>query len=964
MELSQGELEFFEYQVSAICSQSRTQDSLNEFGLHEMAPPSEARRYDLHELLSLRTSLPVVSCLVKNINKHPNIGTSHNHSISSTDEHWLTWYQPAGIFRIPEEALRRPEQFSCKSTHLADITNKLAPRQLGRKNITDSSEQSESQSLSDIRATQDQQVRWNLRRRDISDRSSQPRSAPTDLVAQQSENFQRFYRAVVSPTHVRVTAGGRIVPNTRSPAPPPPEWNSDKTGKEFDLNNVQPSSWLPNSALPTAYPPVVSSSFFPQPNTALSNMPLPTGLYGGDSGRSEDHQTTNNNGEMAAGSQLPGALPQPIKISPPNQFDQTKPFMYNGQIVYPVPHGFQPPPGTLPVPIAMLGNPNFFPQVSVPPPGYLPTPFLQFGNTPNPMMFAPGQQTPMMVMPNSAQPSGNPALTPFIPMPGVIAPADFMKSQIQVMQNHLKHIEHQLANNKHQIDEVMMEHQQGILLSQISGMEALLQVHLGQEGGATNGSRRDAKTSGSHEEQKPIRAVSHSWYQSLDAATQNAVNGDAKDATRAEPSYKSKLTIAAAMAPPFQPRSRTTVAHPAQAVQTKQISQSTSALEDAKPRETRAQIEARLMAKATTDWNKPGFTFGPAKGYATLSRTRTHHESSLQGQKNEQPPAFQRATTFNGCTLPVIANDSSQAVPYLIGVLPAGVNAQAASANDLVYSRPLTDDEVRARYLYWGKAPRSVQSGLPKFDGKDFYPPSPVKNDTRLAFSESDDSQLFEKMHFETLFTERGVPGYRSPSPPPPAHPVANGIPNLHPASQPVFSNSGDHSAFSQQASSVLQASRNSSRESSFIDKQKLPESLRNLPESAFNCKLSDVPELDFSQLFMERGVPGYRSPSPKIKQSIVRYNPTDDELPVTPENPTFFGGSDDEDDDIGSVDSWQQPSADSQRYNRKSAATPRSDTQDTESTVEIHLSPQNNGFNSKLNADKSFYDRVESSRG
>lgn len=70
-----------------------------------------------------------------------------------------------------------------------------------------------------------QQHQWHFRRRDSSDRH-QPHSAPTGFAAQQAENFQRFYRAVVSPTHVRVTAGGRIVPNTR--APPSWLWNGDK----------------------------------------------------------------------------------------------------------------------------------------------------------------------------------------------------------------------------------------------------------------------------------------------------------------------------------------------------------------------------------------------------------------------------------------------------------------------------------------------------------------------------------------------------------------------------------------------------------------------------------------------------------------------------------------------------------------------------------------------------------------
>lgn len=52
---------------------------------------------------------------------------------------------------------------------------------------------------------------------------------------------------------------------------------------------------------------------------------------------------------------------------------------------------------------------------------------------------------------------------------------------------------------------------------------------------------------------------------------------------------------------------------------------------------------------------------------------------------------------------------------------------EAGNTNAYTYGRDLTEDELRARHMYWGKAPHHLQKGLPKFDGKDFYPPSPVK---------------------------------------------------------------------------------------------------------------------------------------------------------------------------------------------------------------------------------------------
>ncbi|EKD16742.1 uncharacterized protein L3040_001481 [Drepanopeziza brunnea f. sp. 'multigermtubi'] len=812
-----------------------------------MTPTTPPRCYTLEELLSFRRSLPVVCCLVKNINKHPDT---------------------AGIFKIPDEAIRRPEQITYKSTHLADITNKLASQSLGRKNISDSSQQSEAHPHSDSRAPHD--TNWGLRRRDCSNRSShstshassqtnpQPQTAPTGLSVHRSENFQRFYRAVVSPTHVRVTAGGRIVPNTRSPVRPRLEWNSDQPAPEPDLTNIQPITW--ESRLPSTYPPIAQGSFRPQDIADMAS------------------QTVKAPPSLARASSQ-----EPIKISPPNQFDQTKPFSYNGQLVYPVPHGFQPPPSAFPVPISMLGNPNFYP-----PPGFLPAqgPF-QFPGALNPMMFATGQHHPMMAMPGMAPSPENPPYS-FMPLPGVIAPAEFMQSQIQVMRGYLKQVEGQLADNKHQIDIVMMENQRSALLAQIGNMEALLRVHLGQEGTAVNLAPRTGPTSGPSEEQKLNRSVSHGSLLHPDTATKIVGHGEANNSARFEQSSsKSKLSMAAAMAPPFQPRPKSQFDQQLHSVELKPTSLSTSALQPSKPRETQEETEARPMAKATTNWN--------ATHQYTLPRS--YH---LYGNIHKQGPNSQ--------------------VPYLIGVLPPGMNAHAAGPQDLIYGRPLTEKELRARHLYWGKAPRSAQSGLPKFDGRDFYPPSPVKTNAALAAKETGPPPFFksivrpavpketEDLHFENLFLEKGAAGYRSPSPARSAdHDL--GVSNPEPVTQPVFART-------------------------------------TMPD-----------EIDFTTLFTERGVPGYKSPPPKIKQMELTYSEPAGEMPVTPENPTFFSESDDGG-DTSTVDSWMPPKDDAIKGTSDASIRSQSDdAQESESTVDIRLSPRANGSPPKASQS---YDRED----
>jgi hypothetical protein len=129
--------------------------------------------------------------------------------------------------------MKNPELFSCQSSTLADITNR---RQPVKHNPESSEVEGQGHSRRASRSLS-HSLRWSLRRRDSSDRS-QPHSAPSDVDAQQSENFQKFYRAVVSPTHIRVTAGGRIVPNTRAAAPPAFEWNAEK--HHFDQNGSLP----------------------------------------------------------------------------------------------------------------------------------------------------------------------------------------------------------------------------------------------------------------------------------------------------------------------------------------------------------------------------------------------------------------------------------------------------------------------------------------------------------------------------------------------------------------------------------------------------------------------------------------------------------------------------------------------------------------------------------------------------
>lgn len=104
------------------------------------------RRYSVEEILSLRSSLPVVNCVVRKLNNHPDIGNySFQHDIPSIHSLELTSGITAGIFRIPEEALNDPDRYFCQSQALVEVTNQRKVLQLGSRHTETSTEEGEEQ---------------------------------------------------------------------------------------------------------------------------------------------------------------------------------------------------------------------------------------------------------------------------------------------------------------------------------------------------------------------------------------------------------------------------------------------------------------------------------------------------------------------------------------------------------------------------------------------------------------------------------------------------------------------------------------------------------------------------------------------------------------------------------------------------------------------------------------------------
>lgn len=594
----------------------------------------------------------------------------------------------------------------------------------------------------------EQPTEWRYRGRSGSEvTNTEPLPAPTGLNAQQNEGFQRFYKAVVSPTHVRVTAGGRIVPNTRNPVSPTAKRPKDE---ESITNDSQPEHVpaAPKQPMPVMGMPHPMPFFYPgfhpgmPPIHPMTGMPMPmmppafpfpmsmpntAAPAGTQEVRLKENQTKKS--EEMGSKATPESEPNKtnIKLSPPEQFDHNKPFMYNGQQWM--------------FPMFPASYPGF---IGMPPPGYT-GPHVAGASMMMPphMAMAPmmgqvapvGLQQSQGLMPVATAPVASRQSTPQPPAKPPISsirPSQITRKQIDGLRANLKYHEDQLQYNKHQIDEKDMENKIQMLLADIERFERVFKAQVEYEEKhypriekikddiSSSGGRSSApstKTSQSQSEEskesKATTATSNSHQLKLrkKERSRDSVGLNSNKSSTASYSYdecardrllavmnpgkKSTLPSGAALAPVFQPRSVSAFTVPITNGQN-QNWQSAHPEEDI----TQEQLDAaekRLLAAGAKAW-------------------------SLSQQVQELTNAS------SGRQLP--RNHANLGVPYLVGTLPQGVNPSSTHRIEYEYSRKLTDEEVQARHLYWGKAPRSVSQGLPKYDGKNFYPASPIKNIT------------------------------------------------------------------------------------------------------------------------------------------------------------------------------------------------------------------------------------------
>lgn len=621
---------------------------------------------------------------------------------------------------------------------------------------TDSDPSIGKQFRQDTASSMPGEVEWRYRGRASSEATSsaEPLSAPTGLNAQQSEGFQRFYKAVISPTHVRVTAGGRIVPNTRGTSPmskqikEKPEngsqtKNDTPQADDHDQRSSEPQ-YMAAPKIPAV--PLFAFSphpFYPQfsgPLPGMPMMPMPMGL-GMPSGMPFSHQAPPaNSSSLLPQPELSKALSKENQQSdhrrdvsgyrtpalgrgdekngrmPSENFDHTRPFIINGQVVYPfsapalssplaqgnqhAPPGFSGHP-SFPIPAfhnPMLGPPPFAMNHLLNPP-------VSLSSITGPLQASAANyvQPPPSAVANSGNASSSQALQPpTAPPVSSIRPSDISRKQIEMLRSSLKYHEDQLLYNRHQIDEKEMENTIQMLQSQIDRFEALNQSQLRFE--ETHYPKKDVKPDEPVSIQQPrgMNRSSHSG-SSTHGTTKHASNSTRRsDSLRhkpflrkkepffnldpvetsfqpMDPVKKSTLPSCAALAPPFEPRAL-------------------------------LNMDKAIDKQGPVTFQCDGTT---AEDVAALNDT-----DMFQRVKECAGQVKLDSCSSNG-TKPCLEK------PYLVGSLPHGIDPKSARDTDYVYERELTQDEIRSRYLYLGRAPSFTRKGLPKFDGKDFYPTSP-----------------------------------------------------------------------------------------------------------------------------------------------------------------------------------------------------------------------------------------------
>ncbi|KAI8673441.1 hypothetical protein NCS55_00664300 [Fusarium keratoplasticum] len=559
-----------------------------------------------------------------------------------------------------------------------------------------------------------------------SEQGRAPLTAPSDLAAQKAEGFQKFFNSVVSPTHVRVTAGGRIVPNTRGPHSPTSKWTRERSPVDGMrqprvVNGVHPEpipfpvippGWTPFQPLfPGQAPGPVPPGMAFRPDQ-IPFFPAPIGFAGVPYNQiSPPNHVPQPN--MSATFGKPNEVhalhqPKPIQLSPAEQFDASRPFFYNNQwmIAYgnhPQPIGLMPP---FPINTAPI------PAQSQPAPTQPRSARERSQQAPRPKGDANPKTTgrerdrgparygvdkrvwKYLPSVTSVHSSTVPPLSPSSPSPpkSSILASDITKSHLKILRAKKRQVEDQLQYNIHQIDRKEMESSLKEICDELNRFTFLHEKQLQGEAGTlplfqtpidlpAYYSQTDAGSNSPAAARPGTRggtdnrpASSRSPGSKPGATTTSVENPELGG--QAPQRKSSSLPVNAALAPPFQPRAET----------------SNSSLATAGP-------------------DEPALV--------------THL------------PQPSRGSTFKGYFHPFVDRNIF-GIPYLVGQLPDHIGVEDAKDTDRRYIRELNEHELHAIHMYRQRVPIDQQTGV-VFDGVNFYYP---RHDLGTASSQSSPENL------------------------------------------------------------------------------------------------------------------------------------------------------------------------------------------------------------------------------
>ena len=570
---------------------------------------------------------------------------------------------------------------------------------------------------------------WKYTGRNESEEAeSQPISAPTGLEAQKIKGFQRFYQAVVSPTHVRVTAGGRIVPNNRASSP------TTKYTKEKPAMNDLYSAFQPPSPEHTGFPfppgaygpypmypgfpPGVGPGGMPPSHPCMMPWPMAMGMPG-----------------MAPGFPMPFPpgvqMPHQYPAFGPKDTSRSKKWSESSaadNVKFAQAQGAEhmdPSRGNLyGGPMMMPPGGHFFPYPMAPPPSFPGAPYGMPVMAPPPMNFD-SHSRPMTgkttistenEVPRSNVKSSFAFSPPANPPVSSIRPSEITRRHLDILRSRLKYLEDQLSYNKHQIDEKAVDYDAQSVRQYIARFESTLESQLSSEGDqyakaetqqhsgtVTPPKDGPVRKSAASSETRSLRERERSSY------SDHASIGYSAGKKLSKPRSATKITSTV---------SSTRYSAGEQADYGQSFGAPAIHIDANKSSLSRAAAIAAPFQPRAESSNRPN-------GGSNDRRSCTSNlvvQSSTSCGHADGPPGEGRQLPWLGMKA---SAPKDLGVPYLVGQLAPGPGDSLRGG--YVYDRPLTEDELRARRMYWDEAPVEIQKTLPKFDGKDFFPASPVK---------------------------------------------------------------------------------------------------------------------------------------------------------------------------------------------------------------------------------------------